>query len=375
MDNLAGCRSCLGNQDDFATLRFFSMAYIHPNDLMAGLTNGDGCARTELENLCREDLAKCETKWRSGRSFRSPREAMLHWLEMFLVSRSPAVLARLSVEPDRAWIEFRSYALVVVCRWLLWPEPVDEGRRSAESQSDEFHSRFFWRFDEASLPTIVGQPSHAGYELAIYQRPKDELSGDVVQAVTGDGEVWLLVADGCGKGVAVHLVVHGISLLWRQALRDAVPEPEAVLRELQVKLSPHIPEAFFVEAALVRLDRFGRVTLTAAGGVVAVHRAQRAAEATCHELGGCMLGDVGYPEMKFETNEWTLATGQEILFSTDGFYDQMTGEGRVRSRMASFLAGCTEAVTLFDAALGNVAAALHKNDQDDDISIASLRAF
>ena len=116
------------------------------------------------------------------------------------------------------------------------------------------------RVQERLLP--CGVPELAGLTLAAISYPAEQVSGDLYDLIElPDGQLFVAIADVCGKGVPAAL----LSAVVQQAFRQyAGPDPVAVLAELNQE--DNAPDDMFATAACIVIDpQSGSVAAATAG--------------------------------------------------------------------------------------------------------------
>ena len=198
--------------------------------------------------------------------------------------------------------------------------------------------------------------------------PRDLVAGDLIEhAVRGD-TLWLLVADATGKSWPAHLVVSGVSSLWKSHDKSPDREPSDLLALLETQLVSHLPEGVFVEAVLGRFAPDGHAVICSAGGSTLLLRGPKGAPITLRQLSGSWLG----LDIEPRTQEsLTLEDGEEITFATDGLYDQPMGEKRCRDTILKILSRRPAAESLHRGVVDFFERARHDTPQFDDVAIAN----
>jgi PAS domain S-box-containing protein len=145
-----------------------------------------------------------------------------------------------------------------------------------------------------------------------------EIGGDLYDLLPTDDGCWVLVGDVAGKGTAAA----GVSVAVRHAVRGLtreVDEPEEVLARVNELLLEGTGLNDFATAVLVRLrENEGGWTLTAAcaGHPPPVHVRRGGARLLG---GGTVLGAL--QDAKVQRHEATFASGDTLLFCTDGWLE------------------------------------------------------
>jgi hypothetical protein len=191
---------------------------------------------------------------------------------------------------------------------------------------------------------------------------------------TPDGQLWVLLADVAGHGLAGQLIASGLPDLWAHYWEVASAPPTTpldVFAWLDEQLAAVLHDMAFVEAAVARFTPDGSVAL--AGGHRAILRRSASPlgtwEVTRWDVGGGLLG-VGVfaaGARNGRTSDTRLARSDELLLGTDGLYD-VFGEARVDVLVAQ-----ASTRPLQEVAGELVPAALAAPEKPDDLTVIIVR--
>jgi serine phosphatase RsbU (regulator of sigma subunit)/anti-sigma regulatory factor (Ser/Thr protein kinase) len=186
------------------------------------------------------------------------------------------------------------------------------------------------------LPRAI--PDLAGWQVVPYYEPAREVGGDFYDFIElGDGRIGLVIADVTDKGVPAALVMA----MTRSILRAAagrIDSPGAVLARVNEVLCPDMPPNMFVTCLYAVLEpQTGRLRFANAGHDLPYWR--NAAGVTELRARGMPLGLM--PGMFYEEHEVTLASGDQVLFYSDGLVEAHDPQRTMFSfgRLARLLAG------------------------------------
>jgi serine phosphatase RsbU (regulator of sigma subunit) len=202
-------------------------------------------------------------------------------------------------------------------------------------------------------------PDVAGWEVASLYRPivselRIELGGDFLDLLEVGSHWFAVIGDIEGKGVLAATV----SGLMRHGTRLAAqrrPEPAGVLEQLDEALTGYPSDV----TATMLCTRLGKADLTiASAGHPAPLVANLEGEARELRARGPMLG--AFPDAEWRERSFEIATGELVLFYTDGISEALGGrKGLGRDRLRMLLAAQAgrrpaEVVEALDEALGAV---------------------
>ncbi|HKV02802.1 MAG TPA: SpoIIE family protein phosphatase [Ktedonobacteraceae bacterium] len=166
------------------------------------------------------------------------------------------------------------------------------------------------------LPKDV--PTLPGWQIAPYYQPAREVGGDLYDFLMfEDGRLGLVIGDVSGKGVPAALVMATTQSMLRAAAQAAV-SPGEVLARVNELLCVDMPPNLFVTCFYAILDPVsGRLHYANAGHDLPYR--QYSGGVSELRATGMPLGLM--PGMRYEENEATLASGDSVLFYTDGLVE------------------------------------------------------
>jgi serine phosphatase RsbU (regulator of sigma subunit) len=213
-------------------------------------------------------------------------------------------------------------------------------------------------------------PVHERLEIATWISTASEVGGDYYDFVSDDGVLLLGIGDATGHGMRAGTMVTAAKALFgalnREDLRQQMEESNRALRRMNFR---RLAMAF----TLARFDH-SRMHLSSAGmPPVYVRRAEGTVES--FELPGSPLGSLArFPYRQIEV---PLATGDFIVFMSDGLPELMSEEGEMvgYERLSVLLSDSV--ATTAEALVAELAAfAGHwkgSRSQDDDITFVVVR--
>ncbi len=212
------------------------------------------------------------------------------------------------------------------------------------------HARLF---QESMLPPPRFQA--AGTAIAAFNRACHELTGDFYDYLeTGEGNVALLIADVVGHGVSAALMTGLIKAAFRSAQAEGF-EPRSVIDRVRDGLRG-FDGSRFVTLCCGRFDpRAGVLEYVNAGHPAPLARIAGAGSVQLKETGPLMSSAMSH--LPFATQTLRLATGDAVLFYTDGVVDARgpTGFYGPERLGALFSSGASRGPDLIDRIVADVA--------------------
>jgi hypothetical protein len=277
-------------------------------------------------------------------------ERLLHVAAIWIRFRMNWDVGRLS------WGAFQRALLLKMARSLLHPHSKSDDLFPVVPQSLEckhYVSQMCFR------PLDKVGPNQFGGDWIGFKRLKDD-------------SLFVVLADVSGHGYAAYLLAVGLPALWEYCCRSFVLE-DASLTEISswfhTTLESCLPEDVFVEAFLARISPSGSINIAPAGGVRLVTRSGRSV--TVHSLRGTLWGVT--PPNSGDEWSYSLNANDEVLLSSDGFFDQLHGAGDAMGDGEQIPTSVDEEEGLWPLAIKLLNRALERFGQKDDISLVSLR--
>jgi serine phosphatase RsbU (regulator of sigma subunit)/CHASE1-domain containing sensor protein/anti-sigma regulatory factor (Ser/Thr protein kinase) len=218
-------------------------------------------------------------------------------------------------------------------------------------------------------------PKLEGWKITYHYQPAREVGGDFYDFLRlEDGHLGLVVGDVSGKGIAAALVMANTQSLLRAIARRGDVPPGQVLAEANEVLYTYIPAGTFVTCFYGVLDpESGRLVYANAGHDPPCERHDSRVDEL--RARGMPLGLM--PDMIYEEKETVLATGDNLLFYSDGLVEahdpagEMFGFPRLRKLTLVYDAGSGK--ELVDFLLDELDAFTGEDtEQEDDITLVTL---
>jgi hypothetical protein len=332
-----------------------------PYELVSAIHRGDADARTCVERWCRTYVV-CLIDRVVGRygyeNSSQDRKALvnyvLRWLIMYIRSRPSSDFANMS----------RSDLVMLL------------------------YVAAFKMLHRPSCPLKRGEPNHAEderrsgsllYRIWTYSQPCEQVGGDWLGVdIDQQQRLWVMVCDVTGHGLAAYILASGLPYLWHTTRiverRSQAATPTELLGLLGQELEPILPEGVFVEAALSRFGANGEVAVAAAGLCRVILRRSGQAEFDLQEFGGFLLGLECADSSARDHREWTLTAEDEILFASDGLFEQPDVDNQELRKSLAPRANkhLSTGKTLHDAIVDTLSEVLGACRQRDDITVVTV---
>lgn len=218
------------------------------------------------------------------------------------------------------------------------------------------------------------EPELAWADVAGISTPATEVGGDYYDYFVEEGRLALVCGDVAGHGMASGLVLAGVRAGFA-LMREALHDPAAVLRRLQVVVTQTSRRRMLVTIAVVLLDRDRRRATIASAGHPPVLLRRADGVVSTIDLYTTPLGTrlpVDIPQRHVE-----IATGDLVVLHSDGVYETRNAAGEVygfeRLQRVVAEAGNGTARELRDAIVSDVAAFRGELEQDDDVTVVVCR--
>jgi sigma-B regulation protein RsbU (phosphoserine phosphatase) len=215
----------------------------------------------------------------------------------------------------------------------------------------------------------------AAWDVSYAYRPARIVSGDYCDLVTVNGDLFFMVGDVSGKGVAAATVMSQLHALVRALLSAHLPVAQLVERASRLLCESTLP-TYYATLVCGRASADGRVELCNAGHVPPLMVTRD---------GICRLPPGGMPigmfcAQQFDVQQVDLSPGDMIVLCTDGVTEAEGGETGVPDqfgldRLARTVGDhATESgPTLVDACVRAVDSWRQGRRADDDLTLMILR--
>jgi phosphoserine phosphatase RsbU/P len=192
-------------------------------------------------------------------------------------------------------------------------------RRDQRQQRELEDARLIQR---GLLPTSV--PPVAGLDVAVAWQPANGVGGDCFDTLAFSSALGVSIADIAGKGLPAALLMSNLQAAVRAFAQESSP-PSSVCSSVNRLLCRNMASGRFATFCYARIDPASRRIVYSNAG----HNRPMLirADATVAQLseGGMVLGV--FPETAYEQAELPLASGDRLVFYTDGITEARNVDG------------------------------------------------
>ena len=234
-------------------------------------------------------------------------------------------------------------------------------RRDHKQQREVEEARLIQR---GLLPTVT--PQVGGIDLSVTWLPADGVGGDCFDTLGFGNVLGVSIADIAGKGLPAALLMSNLQAAVRAFAQDAV-SPASINNSINRLLCRNMASGRFATFCYARIEpAAGRIVYSNAGHnpPLLIHpggAVERLGE------GGMVLGI--FPDNQYEQAELPLASGDRLLFYTDGITEARSPEGEEygedRLAAAALALRTSTAEVIKDAVLADVNAFTDGKFEDD----------
>ena len=221
------------------------------------------------------------------------------------------------------------------------------------------------------LPKEV--PAIHGWQLVPYYHSAREVGGDFYDFLPfEDGRLGLIIGDVAGKGIPAALVMTATRTMLRTASQEIASPGEIFVRANEL-LYAEIPSKMFVTCFYAVLDPIsGLLRYSNAGHDLPYRRSEEGVSEL--RATGMPLGLM--PGSLYEEHEVTIASGESLLFYTDGLVEAHNPHREMFGfpRLKTLLEEHSDGTSLFTFLLGELKSFTGEAwEQEDDITIVTLQ--
>jgi sigma-B regulation protein RsbU (phosphoserine phosphatase) len=263
-----------------------------------------------------------------------------------------------SVEEDR----LRDNPLVRVCLGCLTPK---------QQQALEYDLELAAQIQKGLLPPC--DVVIAGWDVCYHYQPAGVVSGDYCDLIKGkDGELYFVMADVSGKGVAAAMLSSNLRAIFRSLIPMGLGTEELMTRANHLFRQSVLPQQY---ATLVcgKATLAGEVEIVNAGHLPVLHASDRGItvfESTSQPLGL-------FDDPKFTATQEKLRAGDTLVLYTDGVSEAENDGGdeygieRLRALVELHCSGCP--VQLVDAFKGHLNDFRGTRERFDDETLLAIQ--
>jgi serine phosphatase RsbU (regulator of sigma subunit) len=200
----------------------------------------------------------------------------------------------------------------------------DKRRLDAEL---EIATQIQHRLFPAKIPVIES------YDLSAFNRSCTEVGGDYFDVINVDGGVGIAIADVSGKGIGAAMLMSNLQAML-QIRAGEFADPSELIECMNIDLISRMGEGQFITMFYLALNpEEGRIRYCNAGHNPP-YLLRKNGDIVDLKVSGMPLGIL--PDLKYETSEIEIATGDVLLLYSDGITecmdggDDMFGEDRLK---------------------------------------------
>lgn len=210
----------------------------------------------------------------------------------------------------------------------------------------------------------------AAWEVDYKYEPAGAVSGDYIDLIPGkDGEMYFMLGDVSGKGVAASLLMSNLQAMFRALVRTGLPFCE-IMQEANRLFCESTPSAQYATLVAGKAYRDGEVEFTNAGHLPPVLVSGSAKQTL--ECAGLPMGM--FCGITFEKTKRKLAPGDTLLLYTDGVTESRNHAGE-EFGLERFIGSINGAPTLgakIGGCLDHLEAFRNGHPRHDDLTILGL---
>jgi phosphoserine phosphatase RsbU/P len=212
-----------------------------------------------------------------------------------------------------------------------------------------------------------------GWEMAYHYQPLGPVSGDLIDLqILNGGELFFLVGDVSGKGIAASMLMVHLHAIFRSLLSVGLPIGELVERANQIFCASTM-SAYFATLVCGKADSSGMIEFVNAGHCPPL--VLRCGELTTINTTGLPVGM--FRDAQYAPRRIKLCPGDRLLLYTDGLteardaLDTEYGAERLSQLVGEQTAFCSQ--SLIDACLDDLKLFQSGTRTHDDLTIMTLR--
>jgi len=193
-----------------------------------------------------------------------------------------------------------------------------ERRRDHKQQREFEEARLIQR---GLLPTRV--PQIAGIDLAVAWQPANGVGGDCFDTLSFGGGLGVSIADIAGKGLPAALLMSNLQAAVR-AFAQETSGPSSICGSVNRLLCKNMTSGRFATFCYARIDSASRRILYSNAGHNPPLLVRKNGSIERLNEGGMVLGV--FPDNAYEQGELLLASGDRLIFYTDGITETRNAE-------------------------------------------------
>jgi len=267
-------------------------------------------------------------------------------LETAMAKSQTANLVQLLDAVDRAIerVDVGSYGICEVCEGTVEPQRLLADPLAkvcldclppAEQRALENDLELASRIQSGLLP-YAGKAT-GSWKVSYHYEPAGVVSGDYLDLITHGDDLYFMVGDVSGKGIAASMLMANLHAMFRALIPTGLPLEQLIERANRIFSESTLPTQY---ATLIcgKADSFGSVEICNAGHVppyLVSAQGVRSFPSAAVPVGL-------FCDQQFSSMQLHLAPGDGLVLYTDGVSEAEDGEGRQygESSFARLLGGC-----------------------------------
>jgi serine phosphatase RsbU (regulator of sigma subunit) len=178
-------------------------------------------------------------------------------------------------------------------------------------------------------------------ESFVYYKPREAVSGDFYWVGQSGDEKIIGLFDSTGRGVRASFITQLAINIIKNIVAEKITNPADILREMDKRLSEMIMDAGFdfiekdgIEAAICTVNtKENTVTFAGAHQTIYFFNGN-----TIQQVKGSRydIGNLVFKRKEFQASSFSYKKGDVFYLSSDGFYDQIGSEERMKFMVKNF---------------------------------------
>jgi len=177
----------------------------------------------------------------------------------------------------------------------------------------------------------------AGWKVSYHYEPAGLVSGDYCDVVVHGRELYFMVGDVSGKGVAASMLMANLHAMFRVLIPTGLPLPQLVERANRIFSDSTLPTQY---ATLIvgRAAECGEVEICNGGHLPPIHLSRSGVD--CIRSAALPVGM--FHDQEFLSTRVSLAPGDSLVLYTDGFTESQATDGAEygEQRLSQMLQSC-----------------------------------
>ncbi len=164
--------------------------------------------------------------------------------------------------------------------------------------------------------------SASGWNVSYHYEPAGLVSGDYCDLLVHDNQLYFMVGDVSGKGVAAAMLMSNLHAMFRALVPNGLPLEQLVERANRIFCESTLPTQY---ATLIagRATEWGEVEICNGGHLAPLHLSSQTVRSI-----DCSAPPVGlFCDQEFVSTRFQVAPGDSLVIYTDGFSETSSPDG------------------------------------------------